>query len=86
MYAPVGPISPPSSRPGSLHRCVVERLQGAPVRPPFLRDMESLREEASYQLFGNGGELPYLLSVPEFNLTPLGLLRCNSTTIVAYLI
>ena len=43
-YIPPPPPPPPpiSSGPGSLHRCVGGQLQRS-VRPPFLRDKESLR-------------------------------------------
>ena len=72
MYAPIGPITPPSSRSGSLHRCIIGWLGGTSVRPPFVRGMESLREEAPCQLFGNGGGIQCLSPVLEFNLTPSG--------------
>ena len=59
---PVGQVyTLPSSGPGSLRACVVGRLRGA-----------SVRGEALYELFGNGGGLPCLSFVLEFNSTPSG--------------
>ena len=72
VYASVSPVTSPSFGTGSLHRCVIGQLQGASVWSLFLRGLESLQQEAPNQLFGNGGSIPCLSPVPEFNLTPLG--------------
>ena len=84
VYAPVSPITSPSYWPGSLHICVVGQLWGASVRPPFLRDMESLWEEAINWL---EMEMVYCVGHQFWNLIwhCLVLVRCDNTTVVAYL-